>query len=85
MNHFTSPPFWECYQKGIKYRAVAVEVEELPRLEPIQKLADENFELLKRDPRHPSLHLKRVEGYWSVRAGINYIGLNIASNIGLSL
>ena len=36
------------------------------------KLADENFQLLKRDARHPSLHLKKVEKYWSARVGIKY-------------
>ena len=38
----------------------------------IQRLADEKFELLKRDPRHPSLNLKKVGVYWVARVGINY-------------
>jgi mRNA-degrading endonuclease RelE of RelBE toxin-antitoxin system len=57
MNHFANPSFWECYRK-------------LPR--NIQKLADENFKLLKEDPKHPSLHLKKVGRYWSARVGIKY-------------
>jgi hypothetical protein len=40
--------------------------------EDIQKLADENFQLLKADPRHPSLHFKKVGVYWSARVGIHY-------------
>ena len=33
-------------------------------------LADKNFALLKQDPKHPSLHFKRVKGnLWSVRVG----------------
>jgi mRNA-degrading endonuclease RelE of RelBE toxin-antitoxin system len=57
MRHFANPSFWECYRK-------------LPR--DVQKLADENFKLLKRNPRHPSLHLKKVGKYWSARVGIKY-------------
>jgi hypothetical protein len=61
VNHHTLPRFW------IHYRA-------LP--ESIQKLADKNFKLLKVDPRHPSLHLKKVmEGVWSVRVGVDYRAL----------
>jgi hypothetical protein len=38
----------------------------------IQRLADENFKLLKTNPRHPSLHFKKVGRFWSVRVGIHY-------------
>ena len=38
----------------------------------LQKLADGNYELLKTDPRHPSLHFKKVGRMWSVRVGIHY-------------
>ncbi|MEO6182481.1 MAG: hypothetical protein ABIP71_05185 [Verrucomicrobiota bacterium] len=38
----------------------------------IQKLADENYELLKANARHPSLHFKKTGRYWSVRIGIHY-------------
>ena len=54
MKHFASPKFWDAYGG-------------LPL--PIRKLADANFELLKRDPRHPSLQFKKVGRYWSVRVG----------------
>ena len=57
MKHRTSPKFWRFRQ-------------ELP--ENIQRLADENFELLKRNPRHPSLHFKKVGRYRSARIGIHY-------------
>lgn len=57
MNHRASVKFWKFY-------------EALP--ENIQKLADANFALLKKDPRHPSLHLKKVGDFWSVRIGIHY-------------
>jgi hypothetical protein len=40
--------------------------------ENVQRLADENFDLLEADPRHPSLHFKKVGRMWSVRVGIHY-------------
>ena len=62
MNHQTSPDFWEAF-----YRLPA----------DIQALARNNYELLKNDPRHPSLHFKKVAGYWSVRVGRGYRALGI--------
>jgi len=52
MNHYTSSDFWALYC-------------ELPS--EIRNLADKNFELLKANPHHPSLQLKRIEERWSVR------------------
>jgi len=60
MRHLASPSFWESYDR-------------LPSA--IRELADRNFQLLKTDPRHPSLHLKRVGRYWSVRIGKKYRAL----------
>ena len=40
--------------------------------EPIQRVAHQNFELLKENPAHPSLHFKKIGNLWSVRVGINY-------------
>ena len=57
MRHFASPAFWKLYEK-------------LPSV--VQELADKNFELLKADPKHPSLHLKKAGGYWSARVGMKY-------------
>jgi len=45
VKHPANPKFWQFYAK------LSAE---------IQRLADENYELLKADPRHPSLHLKKV-------------------------
>jgi hypothetical protein len=33
--------------------------------------------LLKNDPRHPSLHLKKVGALWSVRVGLHYRALAV--------
>jgi hypothetical protein len=33
-------------------------------------LADDNYQLLKQDSSHPSLHFKKVGKFWSVRVGI---------------
>lgn len=38
----------------------------------IQDLADKNFELLSRNPEHPSLHFKKVGALWTARVGLNY-------------
>jgi hypothetical protein len=38
----------------------------------IRGLADKNFELLKADSLHPSLHFKKVGKVWSVRVGFHY-------------
>lgn len=49
----------------------------------IQKLADKNFELFKRDRGHPSLHFKRVGRFWSARVGADFRALAIDSPDGL--
>ena len=43
----------------------------------IRKLADKNFELLKADPHHPSLHFKKIDQLWSVRVGAHYRALGV--------
>ena len=68
MKHFASPSFWEGYDK-------------LPS--DVQGVADKNFELLKADPKHPSLHLKKVGRYWSVRAGKKYRAVAVEIDEGL--
>jgi len=45
--------------------------------EKIQRIADKNFSILKSNPYHPSLHLKQIKNFWSVRVGINYRALGI--------
>ena len=57
MRHFTTPDFWQHF-------------EHLPR--EIQRLAKKDFELLKKNPRHSSLRLKKVGKFWTVRVGIHY-------------
>jgi len=60
MNHFTTPEFWSRYHQ-------------LPK--EIQELADKNFALLKQDPSHPSLRLKKVADFWSARVGLRFRAL----------
>ena len=62
LKHFASPSFWTCYEK-------------LPA--DVQKLADKNFKSLKTNPKHPSLHFKRVGKYCSVRVGMKYRSLGV--------
>ena len=45
--------------------------------ENVRKKAKRNFDLLKKDPLHPSLHFKKVGNFWSVRVGINHRALAI--------
>jgi hypothetical protein len=68
MKHFTVPEFWEHYQR-------------LP--EEIQGLADKNYALLKDNPHHPSLRLKKVGAYWSARVGLHYrvLGVEVPEGI----
>jgi hypothetical protein len=67
--HYTTKRFWKCYE------ALPVE---------IQRVADQNYELLKADPSHPSLHFKKVGDYWSVRAGRGYRALGLETKKGIS-
>ncbi len=43
----------------------------------VQIVARKNFELLKADSSHPSLHFKKVGKLWSVRAGLNHRALAV--------
>ena len=58
--HRTTDRFWRCF-------------ESLPK--PVQVVSKKDFELLKVNPSHPSLHFKKVGKFWSVRAGMNYRAL----------
>ena len=60
MRHFTSSSFWSCYEK-------------LPTA--VQNLAHKNFQILKENIQHPSLHTKKVGKFWSVRIGKRYRAL----------
>ena len=42
---------------------------------PTQALARQNYEMLKNDIHHPSLHFKKVGRLWSVRVGLKYRAL----------
>jgi hypothetical protein len=57
LNHHASPEFWECYR-------------DLPA--EVRDLANKSFALLQSDPRHPSLHFKKVGRFWSARVGLDY-------------
>lgn len=66
--HRTTPRFWKCY-------------EALPGT--IQRSADRCYEQLRSNPSHPSLHLKRVGKYWSVRASETYRALGLDFDNGI--
>jgi hypothetical protein len=60
--HRTTPQFWDRFDN-------------LP--ESVQSLARKNFALLKQNSAHPSLHFKKVGGYWSARVGLNHRALAV--------
>ena len=60
IKHYAAPSFWVVY-------------EQLP--ESIKKLAAKNYDLLKENPKHPSIHFKKVGGPWSARVGMRYRAL----------
>lgn len=62
MKHYTPSDFWLLYQN-------------LPF--ETRVLADKNYDLLKENPRHPSLQLKRIDELWSVRIGKHYRAIGI--------
>ena len=71
MRHLTLPRFWQYY-------------EQLPQ--EIRQLADKNYELLKVDSYHASLHFKKVgkrKQLWSVRVGDHYRALGTEKSEGI--
>ena len=55
--HRTTPQFWRRFER-------------LP--DSVQRVARRNYRLLIADPRHPSLHFKKVGKFWAVRTGLSY-------------
>lgn len=68
MTHYASPAFWALYRS-------------LP--EEVRSLADRSYALLKENPRHPSLHFKKVGRFWSARVGLHYRALATEAPDGL--
>jgi len=62
LNHVTTPGFWKTY-------------EALP--ETVRSIADRSFLLLKEEPKHPSLHFKKVGKFWSARVGLHHRALAV--------
>ncbi len=60
--HRTTDRFWKCFDK-------------LPI--PVQKIAKQNFQLLKTNPWHPSLHFKKIGDFWSVRVSLTHRALAV--------
>jgi hypothetical protein len=68
MIHFASSSFWSAYNH-------------LPNF--TQKLADKNFKIIKTNPKHPSLHFKKVKKCWSVCVGIHCQALAVGVSDGV--
>ncbi len=65
--HRATDQFWERYQA-------------LP--EDVQSVADKSFQLLKENPRHPSLQFKKVGNFWSARVGLAHRALAVEDDTG---
>jgi hypothetical protein len=70
LKHYASSKFWALYDA-------------LPP--DVRALADKSYELLRTNPRHPSLHFKRIGKLWSVRAGIHHRALGTPVPDGIML
>ena len=68
MRHHAAPDFWTAYRS-------------LPA--NVQAHADRDYSLLKADPDHPSLHLKKIDEFWSVRVGIHHRALGVDVSDGI--
>jgi hypothetical protein len=68
LRHFADTAFWAAYEK-------------LPRR--VRQIADRNYSLLKQDPHHPSLRLKKIGRFWSVRVGLGHRALAVEAKEGL--
>ena len=64
MKHFATSEFWDAFDR-------------LPA--PIQTKAKKNFELLKTNASHPSLHFKKINQFRTVRVGLRFRALAIES------
>ena len=62
MAHYASRRFWNAYS-------------DLPK--DVQLLADRCYDLLEQNAQHPSLQLKKVGRFWSVRVGLHHRALAI--------
>ena len=65
--HRTTDQFWD------RYRV-------LP--EDVRNLADKNFQLLKENPKHPSLQFKKIGNFWSARLGLAHRALAVEDDMG---
>lgn len=68
MKHSASTRFWERYTA-------------LP--EEVRALADKSCALLKNDPKHPSLHFKKLGKFWSARVGLHHRALAVEVDDGM--
>jgi hypothetical protein len=68
LKHRASPEYWKAYRS-------------LPTA--VQRAADRAYELLKRDPHHPSLHFKKIRQFYSVRIGLRHRVLGVPVEDGI--
>jgi len=69
LNHYATPEFW------YNYRALSIQ---------IQQIADRAFDHMNSDPRHPGLHLKQVDEFWTARVGLHHRAVGVTVSDGVS-
>jgi hypothetical protein len=69
VKHVATASFWRAYDS-------------LPK--NVQGVANKNFILLKSDPHHPSLHMKRIGRAWSERVGLHHRAIGIDHDSGIA-
>lgn len=65
--HRATRRFWECF---------------FNLSEDVQNLARKNYALLKANPHHPSLQLKKIGHVWSARVGLHHRALAMEDDEG---
>ena len=68
MTHHAAPSSWDAFN--------ALD-------EASQRTARDAFGMMKADPRHPGIHLKKIGRYWSARVGHSYRAVAVDSPDGL--
>ena len=67
--------------KSLHHFSVLDIFSQLPK--EVQNLANKNYGLLKDNPRHPSLHFKKIGELWSVRIGKDFRALGFDEDEGI--
>jgi len=68
LNHYATRAFWDAFH--------ALDIR-------LQQAAREAYQLMKANPRHPSLQLKKVGRFWSARVDLAHRAVAVEAEDGL--